>query len=77
MATGTISHVTVLRDARILRQAQERAPQNEAEIISHARMQGRIVVALEQRNKKCKTFQWAPQNSLMFIMIRLFDNASK
>src|SRR5207245_432947 len=30
MAAGTISLVAVLRDARILRQAQERAPQDEA-----------------------------------------------
>jgi hypothetical protein len=29
MATGMISLVAVLRDARILRQAQERAPQDE------------------------------------------------
>jgi len=31
MAAGTISLVAVLRDARILRQAQERAPQDEAD----------------------------------------------
>src|SRR5258706_608308 len=31
MAAGTISLVAVLRDARILRQAQQRAPQDEAD----------------------------------------------
>src|SRR5260370_15679062 len=31
MATGTSRLVAVLRDARILRQAQERAPQDEAD----------------------------------------------
>jgi hypothetical protein len=31
MAAGTISLAAVLRDARILRQAQERAPQDEAD----------------------------------------------
>jgi hypothetical protein len=31
MAAGTISPVAVLRDARILRQAQERAPQDEVD----------------------------------------------
>src|SRR5882672_12740319 len=31
MAAGTVSRVAVLRDARILRQAQERAPQDEAD----------------------------------------------
>jgi hypothetical protein len=29
-------------------------------------LQGRIVAVLERRNKKCKTFQSAPQNSLTF-----------
>jgi hypothetical protein len=31
MDTGTAEHVVILRDARILRQAQERAPQDEVE----------------------------------------------